>query len=52
VAMAADLGAVHAATGKVERIATDLESRGSTWLADAAAIARKAVKRDFDRYRS
>ena len=48
-AMGFDLGALHAADSKqaAARIAADLGKRPQGWLAEAAAVAAKAVERDY-----
>ncbi len=49
-AMAADLAAVHAASGKSKRIAEDLDRRPKRWLREAAEVAKDVTERDFDAY--
>ena len=49
-AMAADLAAVHAASGKSARIAKDLDARSQEWLHTAASAARSATEADFATY--
>lgn len=46
-AMGADLGAIHAADRRSQRIARDMESRDPMWLHDAAHAAEQMTKRDY-----
>ncbi len=47
-AMGADIGALHAASGKAAEILRDLEGRGpDAWLREAGKAAAEAVEADF-----
>lgn len=49
--MAADIGAIHAADSRANRILEDLASRKSGWLRTAATAACELTLRDYDSYR-